>query len=221
MSSNLYSEFMLEPVIKRSGKIHSWELKKQSGHVKVFSGNKSDENVLNFVPVQETASLERALTFVSSLPTDITDTSLVTVNIDDEGADYILDNPATMKFLLQHNFLRLGIGCGFSEFMPNSPMIRLRRLSELCPLWIDDFGEGTTNLTLLTRMPFEYIKIAPSFFYNHMNTQSLRHILSHASQVCRGAIVCGINNEEQLKACWAAGAIAGQGDYWQKRQIKS
>ncbi|MFW0765736.1 EAL domain-containing protein [Trabulsiella odontotermitis] len=212
---------MLEPVIKRSGEIHSWELKKQSGHVKVFSGNNLDENVLNFVPVRETASLERAFDYVSSLSTDITDTSFVTVNIGDDGADYILNNPVMMKFLLQHAFLRLSIDSEFSEFMPNSPMIRLRRLSQICPLWIDDFGEGSTNLTLLSRLPFEYIKIAPSFFNKHLNTHSLRHIVSHASLSCHGAIVRGVNNEEQLKACWAAGAIAGQGDYWQTQQIKT
>ncbi|KFC10044.1 hypothetical protein GTGU_00692 [Trabulsiella guamensis ATCC 49490] len=175
--------------------------------------------MFNFVPVRETASLERALDYVFSLPTDITDTSLVTLNIGDDGADYILNNPAIVKFLLHHSFLRLSIDSEFSEFRPNSSMMRLRKLSQLCPLWIDSFGEGSTSLTLLTRMPFEYIKIAPPFFHSHLNTHSLRHIVSHASQVCHGAIVCGINNEEQLKACWAAGAVAGQGDYWQKRQF--
>jgi hypothetical protein len=208
---------MLEPVIKRSGKIHSWELKKQSGHVKVFPDNKSDANVLNLVPLPAATTLERALHFVSSLPTDITEATPVTVNIGDESVDYILDNPAVMTFLLQCDFLRLGIDSHFSEFMPNSSMSRLRKLSQLCPLWIDGFGKGATNLTLLNRLPFEYIKIAPSFFYTHLNTHSLRHIVSHASFACQGAIVCGINNEEHLQACWAAGAIAGQGDYWLKR----
>ncbi|KNC91910.1 hypothetical protein GM31_00515 [Trabulsiella odontotermitis] len=207
---------MLEPVIKRSGEIHSWELKKQSGYVKVFPDNKSDVNVLNFAPLQQTASLERALHFVSSLPTDITDAAPVTVNIGDESADYILDNPAIMNVLLQRKFLRLGIDSGCAEFRANSQMVRLRRLSQLCPLWIDGFGEGSTNLTLLDRIPFEYIKIAPSFFYKHLNTHSLRHIVSHASLACHGAIICGIKNEEHLQACWAAGAIAGQGDYWLK-----
>jgi EAL domain-containing protein (putative c-di-GMP-specific phosphodiesterase class I) len=212
LAANLCSEIVLEPAVSREGKIHSWAMKhkpKRQSH----SSRLTRRVIVSDVTFKRSL-LEQQLSFIDSLPAEMTRDVFVTLNIDDELADYILDNQDIAEFLLQHRFLRLEIDEAFSEFHSKSKMIKLRMLSQLSHLWLGGFGGGLTNLTLLERVSFEYIKLDRLFFLSHFDTHSLYHLCSYASRSSHGVIVDGVDNEEQQQASWALGAVAASGELW-------
>ncbi|PKE32801.1 EAL domain-containing protein [Rahnella sp. AA] len=139
---------------------------------------------------------------------------LLSINIDYEIAVHITNNQAIRKMLQQYCYIRLEVNEDFPEFSNGAGRLVLQSLSACCPLWLDNFGAGKTNLTLVMQERFEYIKISKVFFWQHQGTISLRKMIDHLNPYCSGVIVNGVENSQHLEYLSGSNIRAMQGALW-------
>ncbi|CCG89052.1 cyclic-guanylate-specific phosphodiesterase [Erwinia piriflorinigrans] len=89
------------------------------------------------------------------------------------------------------------------------------QMSELVPLWLDDFGSGMANFSALTELKYDYIKLARELFILLRASQEGRNLfdvlLVLISRYCKGVIVEGVETREEWEQVRHSPACAAQG----------
>lgn len=92
-------------------------------------------------------------------------------------------------------------------------------ISELHPLWLDDFGTGMANFSALDvdGARYEHIKVARSLFTMLRKTPEGQHLFTLLLQLmnnyCQGVIVEGVETVEEWRDVQASPACAAQGHF--------
>ena len=95
-------------------------------------------------------------------------------------------------------------------------------ISEMGPLWLDDFGTGMANFSALNEVRYDYIKVARDLFIMLRKTPEGRKLfillLELMNRYCEGVIVEGVETLEEWREVQQSPAHAAQG-YFLSRPI--
>ena len=217
-SSNGYY-FVLEPSVTSTGEIYSWEMLTKFESSFLYKNNISnieslDVNLKNKIFVEQ-------LDFLNLLPIEFKK-KIISLNVNDSIASFIIHNPQICEILYRNRvFLRLEINEWFSELAYEKKKAKLSFLSNLLPLWLDDFGAGLTNFTVFNKINFEVVKIDKDFYWKHRTGFIFPKIIEHLREVDVNVIVEGIENTSQTKEIFSLDIIAGQGHIWKDLNYES
>ncbi|WP_342323137.1 cyclic-guanylate-specific phosphodiesterase [Kosakonia sp. BYX6] len=88
-------------------------------------------------------------------------------------------------------------------------------ISEIGPLWLDDFGTGMANFSALSEVRYDYIKVARDLFIMLRKTPEGQNLFTLLLQLmnryCQGVIVEGIETLEEWRDVQNSPAHAAQG----------
>lgn len=94
--------------------------------------------------------------------------------------------------------------------------IQIMRKLQARGIWVamDDFGTGYSSLGVLSRMPFNLVKVDRSFInVSHVNTESLRHLVSLMHSYGMQVVIEGVETQTQLELSREARFDIVQGYY--------
>lgn len=95
-------------------------------------------------------------------------------------------------------------------------------ISEIGPLWLDDFGTGMANFSALSEVRYDYIKVARDLFIMLRKTPEGQNLFTLLLQLmnryCQGVIVEGIETLEEWRDVQNSPAHAAQG-YFLSRPV--
>jgi c-di-GMP phosphodiesterase len=95
-------------------------------------------------------------------------------------------------------------------------------ISEIGPLWLDDFGTGMANFSALSEVRYDYIKVARDLFIMLRKTPEGQNLFTMLLQLmnryCQGVIVEGIETLEEWRDVQDSPAFAAQG-YFLSRPV--
>lgn len=81
-------------------------------------------------------------------------------------------------------------------------------------LWLDDFGAGSSTLSMLSSGIFEYVKTDKNFFWKYGEGFAFDSLLNHVNDLCRGVIVQGVNTPQHLDMLAHKPVVGLQGGQW-------
>lgn len=211
---NTTYHFCFEPSVNRDGSFHSWELLTK----KVYNMDEinSQTNGFSFDKLSDGEKIkvfEKQLEVISNHDGFANDKS-VSLNIDDLLSDCILNDRYISDFLLKNKKISFEINEFFHEFNGVSNFLELKALSSICPIWLDDFGSGYTNIELTRKIQFEYIKIDKDYFWKNQHNHLLSTMLSSMISEGNNIIIEGIETSEQRDYINTIGCMACQGRLW-------
>ena len=95
-------------------------------------------------------------------------------------------------------------------------------ISEIGPLWLDDFGTGMANFSALSEVRYDYIKVARDLFIMLRKTPEGQNLFTMLLQLmnryCQGGIVEGVETLEEWRDVQDSPAYAAQG-YFLSRPV--
>ncbi len=95
-------------------------------------------------------------------------------------------------------------------------------ISEIGPLWLDDFGTGMANFSALSEVRYDYIKVARDLFIMLRKTPEGQNLFTMLLQLmnryCQGVIVEGVETLEEWRDVQESPAYAAQG-YFLSRPV--
>ncbi|QEM89295.1 cyclic-guanylate-specific phosphodiesterase [Kosakonia radicincitans] len=95
-------------------------------------------------------------------------------------------------------------------------------ISEIGPLWLDDFGTGMANFSALSEVRYDYIKVARDLFIMLRKTPEGQNLFTMLLQLmnryCQGVIVEGVETLEEWRDVQESPAFAAQG-YFLSRPV--
>lgn len=95
-------------------------------------------------------------------------------------------------------------------------------ISEIGPLWLDDFGTGMANFSALSEVRYDYIKVARDLFIMLRKTPEGQNLFTLLLQLmnryCQGVIVEGVETLEEWRDVQDSPAFAAQG-YFLSRPV--
>ncbi|WLI78063.1 cyclic-guanylate-specific phosphodiesterase [Kosakonia sp. H02] len=95
-------------------------------------------------------------------------------------------------------------------------------ISEIGPLWLDDFGTGMANFSALSEVRYDYIKVARDLFIMLRKTPEGQNLFTLLLQLmnhyCQGVIVEGVETLEEWRDVQNSPAYAAQG-YFLSRPV--
>ncbi|MBA2816241.1 EAL domain-containing protein [Candidatus Pantoea persica] len=146
---------------------------------------------------------------------------MITLNVNRDIIEGVLNNPAIQQRLIQWPLLRLEVSTYFTErYLPSDSALLQNLVARLsAPLWLDDFGVGSSTLSMLDSRVFEYVKTDRRFFWKYGESHAFDLMLNHLNDLSNGVIVQGVDMQKHRE--WVAGKpLAGfQGRQWRIKQI--
>ena len=140
------------------------------------------------------------------------------VNINENIADAILSRQALISRLGRLPFIELTINENFADLNLGSGNLRLREISKLFPLALEDFGAGIATTKSIFDGLFTSVMLDKGFVHKQIHEHTfipfMQAITDQLSPFCRDLIIAGIDDEaSRAKAC-LPGFSAMQGNLW-------
>lgn len=209
--------FVLEPSYKKDGSVHSWEILTKKVNKKDCNDDLPNEKVFCFSSLNENEIIDvfnkQLLTIAEIDPLFLNDRP-VSLNVDSLISDYILNDRYVSDYIKKQKNITVEIHEDFHEFKHPSCMAELKRLSTLCPIWLDDFGRGLTSIKVIESFKFECIKIDKDYFWEIQNDNDFTAILGKIKSYCDFVIVEGVETIEQKNKVFSVFDSACQGRLW-------
>ncbi|WP_239953992.1 EAL domain-containing protein [Pantoea sp. Z09] len=207
-------EFLLEPIHSPSGDAMAWELLTRAAQEKgsVESGHQLFENLLG---PEKWQLFQLQLEKISALYQSGF-AHIVSLNVDGEIISHILASDAVQQKLDRLPLLRLEVSTFFTTRYQARDRLLLQKLVGITPalLWLDDFGAGSSTLSMLSSGIFEYVKTDKNFFWKYGEGFAFDSLLNHVNDLCRGVIVQGVNTPQHLDMLAHKPVVGLQGGQW-------
>lgn len=141
---------------------------------------------------------------------------IVSLNVDGEIISHILASDAVQQKLDRLPLLRLEVSTFFTTRYQARDRLLLQKLVGITPalLWLDDFGAGSSTLSMLSSGIFEYVKTDKNFFWKYGEGFAFDSLLNHVNDLCRGVIVQGVDTPQHLDMLGHKPVVGLQGDRW-------
>ncbi|MEZ3500635.1 EAL domain-containing protein [Pantoea sp. KPR_PJ] len=216
--------FLLDPVHAPSGQTIAWELLTRFMPGKAITDDvlTRDEHSL-FSCLLATEKWQLFLLQLEQV-TQLYKTGfngIISLNIDSDIINDILKSDAVQQRLNQLPCLRLEISAFFTERYQARDRLQLQNLVAITPalLWLDDFGAGSSTLSMLNSGIFEYVKTDKTFFWKYGEGYAFDSLLSHLNDMSRGVIVQGVDNPQQQDRLMHKPVVGLQGEQWNKHPL--
>ncbi|QKJ86293.1 EAL domain-containing protein [Paramixta manurensis] len=210
-------QFVLEPIYTPGNTLFAYELLTKFTTPGKFPFTPQQDNTFfQLTQAQKITLFEQQLHIALKLSSQQRGVPLISLNVDKDLIDYLLSNNAILSVLKPLRGLRLEVA---ETFTFSTSSAELTQLAHYCPLWLDDFGAGNTNLTVAFDGNFEYIKIDKSFFWKYGSGNAFRDVITHLHPHCAGIIVEGIENEAHRKITESLHIGGLQGRMWPSTPI--
>lgn len=216
--------FLLEPVHAPSGQLLAWELLTRFTHSNevaspLYTGTEHELFSCMLVPEKWQLFLLQLEQIDTLFASGFAQT--IALNVDRDIIDGVLHHPAIQQRLAQWPLLRLEVSACFTErYLPSDSALLQNLVARLsAPLWLDDFGAGSSTLSMLDSNVFEYVKTDRRFFWKYGESHAFDLMLNHLNELSNGVIVQGVDTQKHRE--WLAGKpLAGlQGRQWRMKQI--
>lgn len=211
--------FVLEPSYKRNGSLHSWEILTRGVNKKNANDYQTNNVVFCFDSLNEEEILDvfnKQLLTIEKLARFDLKFPLVSLNVDSLISDYILNDKYVRDHIKGQKNIALEINEDFHEFRSPTCMFDLKKLSELCPVWLDDFGRGLTSLKVIESFKFECVKIDKDYFWRIQNEKKCKEIIKGIKAHCGFIIVEGVETMDQKNIVFSIADSACQGRLWKR-----
>lgn len=212
--------FLLEPVHGKAGELIAWELLTRFSDDADINNKRNpcrDEGFFSRLPADEKWQL-----FLHQIGKLIQlyqkgFDQVVSVNVDRAIVAGIFEYAEIQQKLASLTLLRLEISAFFTARFNSADLLILKGVAKVthAPLWLDDFGPGYSNLTMLDSGIFEIVKIDKDFFWQFGDGHIFNTLLSHLNQLCKGVIVEGVENPSHLNLLAHKAIYGMQGYHWQ------
>lgn len=215
-------EFLLDPIHAPSGETIAWEL---------LTRSMQDNASASLLPVDDEHQLFNCLLATEKRQLFLLQleqigalyrngfSSIISLNIDSDMMRAILESDAIQQKLDRLPLLRLEISAFFTERYHARDRLLLQNLAAITPalLWLDDFGAGSSTLSMLSSGIFEYVKTDKNFFWKYGEGYAFDALLTHLNDLCQGVIVQGVDTQ-QHRIQMASKKVTGlQGRQWDRR----
>lgn len=212
---------LLEPIQAPSGETIAWELltrfTHRDGTVRQLPANDPHQPFIGMLAAEKWQLFLLQLEQIAALYQNGF-SCITSLNIDSDIIHGILKNETVQQKLDRLPFLRLEISAFFTERYHARDRLLLQNLAAMTPalLWLDDFGAGSSTLSMLNSGIFEYVKTDKTFFQKYGEAYLFDTLLNHLNELCHGVIVQGVDTPIQ-RAALAGKKITGmQGDQWHR-----
>ncbi|NIY49146.1 EAL domain-containing protein [Cedecea colo] len=140
------------------------------------------------------------------------------VNINENIADAILSRQPLITRIRRLPFIALTINESFADLNLGSDNLRLREISKLFPLALEDFGAGIATTKPIIDGLFTSIMLDKGFIHKQIHESSfipfMQAITDQLSPFCRALIIAGIDDEASRTKARLPGFNAMQGNLW-------
>lgn len=212
MSLSSRVSFTLLPILNSFGDVYCWEFSRDV-LFQEWGGVHVDYRHLEF-ELKKRVFLAQ-LSSINSLPASFSTKRLVSINIDFSLARFISQNTFVQSKLSSNPLIRLVFDYDLSQ---DDNLTHTRTLKKIClitPLWLNEFGAGGTNLTMLSKFRFNVIKIDGCFYKKHSMTKVFFDFIEHTKAYCRNIVICGVENQVQLQEARMLFSVGCSGNIWE------
>ncbi|WP_271124758.1 EAL domain-containing protein [Dryocola boscaweniae] len=147
------------------------------------------------------------------------------VNINEHIVDAILSEQQLITRISRLPFIELTINESFTDLNLGSGNLRLREISKLFALVLENFGAGMATTKSIFDGLFTSIMLDKGFIHKQIHASSftpfMQAITDQISPFCRALIIAGIDDEASLVKARLLGFSAMQGSLWPAVPVES
>lgn len=212
--------FFLEPVYANSGELLAWELLTRFADDADINNKRNPNRDAGFF--SQLSADHKWQLFLHQVEKLIQlyhagFKQVISVNVDRDIVAGIFKDAEVQQKLATLTLMRIEISAFFTARFSRADLLTLKGVAKVtpAPLWLDDFGPGYSNLTMLDSGIFEIVKIDKEFFWQFGEDRTFDILLDHLNQLCRGVIVEGVENQSQADLLAHKAIYGMQGYLWQ------
>lgn len=139
---------------------------------------------------------------------------IISVNINRDIVTRLFSDAEVQQRLELMPFFRFEISAFFIARYTRADLLILKGLAKIAPLWLDDFGPGYSNLTMMSSGIFECVKIDKAFFWKYGENHIFDILLGHLNDLCSGVIVEGVETQRHVELLANKAIYGMQGYHW-------
>ncbi|WP_145520345.1 EAL domain-containing protein [Yersinia mollaretii] len=136
---------------------------------------------------------------------------ILSINIDFDMAQAVLDNKEIISLLGSMPFIRLEIMESFPNLSDGPKNTLLSKLAERYALWLDDFGSGNSHLAAVASGFFECVKVDKHFYWQWAGSVTFENLVTRLRDHCQCVIIEGVETRQQFTQLADIGVDAMQG----------
>ncbi|WP_435930095.1 EAL domain-containing protein [Dryocola sp. BD613] len=140
------------------------------------------------------------------------------VNINENIADAILSCPPLITRIGRLPFITLTVNESFADLNLGNDNLRLREISQLFSLALEDFGAGIATTRPIVDGLFTSVMLDKGFIHKQIHEHSfipfMQAITDQLSPFCRALVIAGIDDEASRAKALLPGFSAMQGNLW-------
>lgn len=168
---------------------------------------------------QELSLFEEQLSFLETQQQCLNAAQLVSwLNISEIIVDAILSQPELITRISRLSFLSFTINETFADINRGRGNNRLRKLGQLFPLILANFGAGIATTKPIFDGLFSGVMLDKTFVQKQIHADSfapfMQAILAQLSPFCRAMLIAGIDDEAARSKACSLGFTAMQGNLW-------
>lgn len=209
--------FILEPVYSLPGKLIAWELLTRfSDDADITHECDSDRESGFFSHLSTEEKWQIFLLQIEQLEQLYRKgfQQIISVNINRDIVTSIFADAHVQQRLELLPFFRFEISAFFIARYTRADLLILKGLAKIAPLWLDDFGPGYSNLTMMSSGIFECVKIDKAFFWEYGENHIFDILLGHLNDLCSGVIVEGVETQRHIELLANKAIYGMQGYLW-------
>lgn len=123
---------------------------------------------------------------------------LCSINIDADMASILITEPEVSGIISSCHFIRLEIYESFHGIVDGFRNPLLKALHSMHPLWLDDFGSGSSNVISLQSGLYERVKIDKAYFWKYHHYPEMKTLVNKLGTFTQGVIIEGVEREDHL-----------------------
>lgn len=125
--------------------------------------------------------------------------ALCSFHVDREMALLTLTDPEIKNVICSHEFIRLAISVTLLQDNTHNSGILAKELSEVYPIWLDDFSANPASLSAIKNIKFELVKISGGTFKEYGDSVMFFSLIENISRYSNNICIQGVETFAQLR----------------------
>lgn len=124
---------------------------------------------------------------------------LYSFHIDREMALLTLTDPEIKNVICSHEFIRLAISISLLHDDTHNPGILAKELSEIYPIWLNDFSANPASFSAIKNIKFELVKMSGGTFKEYGDSVMFFSLIENISRYSNNICIQGVETFAQLR----------------------